>query len=610
MDLHNICFHCFQVKGEFEVCPHCGFMEGTTPNEPYLLYPGTILEERYLIGTILGIGGFGVTYRAWDGKLGIVVAIKEFYPCGLVNRIPGEQNVMLFSGEKQKSFAIQLERFVEEAKNMAKFNGDKNIVNVYDFFQANHTAYIVMEYLEGMTLKEYIANKSGRLSQADALALITGVLEAVKTIHKKDVIHRDISPDNIFILKDQRVKLLDFGAARFSTEDNKELTQSTVIKMGYAPIEQYRSNMKQGIWTDIYAIGATLYKIVTGVTPEESVDRVEKDLLIRPSKQGASIDLYVEKAIMKAMAVKPEMRFKSVEQMQAALEMRVLADYPEEELKKRKRIRFAVVMVSILTFLIMGSYVGYQSSVGGKETLAGIDILAGKTTIALPKEDEMAEVYVSLIQEFEEKYPEYTVEVEEAENAVLAGADTIEHKADLTLLVDSLEIDRYWFTQQYPSFYPQKNVIPLGFDFEVVYGDQITITEISKKIPEKIESKEELELYTQEVGTSAIYLEKGSLLRKVQEKWPGYYCVIPYYEEGSTAVTFTEEWSIREKATKEEKEIAMLFLHFCLSEYSQNLIHVQKDTAMPVNKKAFDTYIEINPDFEYLNMAMKKFRIR
>lgn len=336
MDLHNICFHCFQVKGEFEVCPHCGFMEGTTPNEPYLLYPGTILEERYLIGTILGIGGFGVTYRAWDGKLGIVVAIKEFYPCGLVNRIPGEQNVMLFSGEKQKSFAIQLERFVEEAKNMAKFNGDKNIVNVYDFFQANHTAYIVMEYLEGMTLKEYIANKSGRLSQADALALITGVLEAVKTIHKKDVIHRDISPDNIFILKDQRVKLLDFGAARFSTEDNKELTQSTVIKMGYAPIEQYRSNMKQGIWTDIYAIGATLYKIVTGVTPEESVDRVEKDLLIRPSKQGASIDLYVEKAIMKAMAVKPEMRFKSVEQMQAALEMRVLVDYPEEELKKEK----------------------------------------------------------------------------------------------------------------------------------------------------------------------------------------------------------------------------------------------------------------------------------
>ena len=270
-DINGLCLNCFSYRGEYEVCPHCGNVAGALASEPYLLSPGTVLRGRYIIGAVLGVGGFGVTYKSWDAKLECVVAVKEFYPSGLVNRIPGETLVTTFSGVKQAQFASSLSRFLSEARNLAKFMDSRHIVNVFDSFEENGTAYIVMELLDGRTLKLHLSDRGGALSEYEALSIAEAVLEALCSIHEKGIIHRDISPDNIMILNDGRVKVLDFGAARFSGADSDRFTQSAVVKLGYAPPEQYRSNLRQGVWTDIYAVGATLYKMLTGITPEESM---------------------------------------------------------------------------------------------------------------------------------------------------------------------------------------------------------------------------------------------------------------------------------------------------------------------------------------------------
>lgn len=606
MDIHDICLNCFLVKGDYEVCPHCGFIEGTLPREPYLLYPGTLLAERYLVGTVLGTGGFGVTYKAWDNKLSIIVAVKEFYPAGLVNRIPGERTIMVFSGEKQQNFIQQLGRFMEEAKNMAKFAGDKNIVNVFDFFQENQTAYIVMEYLDGMTLKEYINESGGRIPEEEALCLSEGLFEAVKSIHSKGILHRDISPDNIFILKDRRIKVLDFGAARFTDNENAELAQAAVIKMGYAPIEQYRSNMKQGVWTDIYAVGATLYKMLTGVTPEESVDRVEKDILKRPSMQGISISSYTERAIMKAMAVKPELRFKSMEQMQEAIEKGIHVDFPEEELRKKKLFRIAIVGLSVLAFLLMGSYVGYESTRPSAETLAGMEISAGYVTMSLNSDQETYALYEKLAEGFREQYPRYEIKLTDGDEGILFPYRSPDKKADLTLLIDSLDVNAYWFLDSYEKYFPDEDGIPLGFDIAAVYADSLAFRDAGIKIPGVLKSEEELIQLQDSVGGGACFPDWGTRLRDVQKQWPGYYEVIPAERNGKTVGIFREIWSIREDAEEQEKAIAMLFLHFCLSEYGQNLLHVQSDTAFPIHKNTWETYLEINRDFSYLSKQMKQ----
>ena len=166
------CMNCMKEYGkQFEVCPHCGYIEGTEPKEVYHLRPGMILKERFQIGTVVGFGGFGVVYRAWDMTLDKMVAIKEFYPVGLINRVPGESKVIVFQN-KRREFSVQLDRFLEEARNMAKFSNHPNIVNVYNFFEENNTAYIAMEFLSGSTYKSYLKKQNGLVKTEEAVKII------------------------------------------------------------------------------------------------------------------------------------------------------------------------------------------------------------------------------------------------------------------------------------------------------------------------------------------------------------------------------------------------------------------------------------------------------
>ena len=295
------------------VCSFCG-REQQLMIPPHHLLPGTVLNGKYLIGQALGEGGFGITYVGTDTKLELKVAIKEYYPSGFANRsntISAEISCGM-GGERTEFFEKGRMRFLDEAKTLAKFSGFRGIVNVRDFFEENNTAYIVMEYLEGKTLKEYL-QQQGTLPIHTTLNLLMPAMESLNQVHKYGLIHRDISPDNIMLVGNS-VKLLDFGAARSAANaGNKSL--SIMLKHGYAPEEQYRSRGIQGPWTDVYALCATIYKCITGITPDDATERVYKDELKRPSQLGVKINPTMEMALMKGLAVFKKDRWQNIEEL-------------------------------------------------------------------------------------------------------------------------------------------------------------------------------------------------------------------------------------------------------------------------------------------------------
>ena len=349
---NELCMNCFSVKGPYEVCRYCGYVEGTPPEQPHYLRPGTVLKGHFIVGTAIGVGGFGITYKCYDATLGVIVAIKEFFPVGLVNRSPGEMKVGLLSGEKEKQYKNQIKRFLMEAQSIAQFGKANDIVNVFDYFEENNTAYIVMEYIDGVLLKDYL-EKQGALSPDIAMTIIEPVVEALKKIHASGIIHRDISPDNIFIAGEDSVKVFDFGAAILNDESGAKEGEK-VIKVGYSAPEQYRDSAGQGYFTDIYSIGAILYQMITGQKPIESTEREYKDELKSPLELGFDIEPNLDRSIMEALAVQPALRFQGIQQFDDAINGKRKAEYPKVKLRIRKRKRITVACMSLLALAAIG----------------------------------------------------------------------------------------------------------------------------------------------------------------------------------------------------------------------------------------------------------------
>ena len=277
----------------------------------HCLRKGTRLIGRYTIEGVLGQGGFGITYLGIDELHEKKVAIKEFFPQGIVTRNIEYQDTVTvtFVGEKE-NYEKGKERFLKEARTMAKFSKDEGIVKALDFFEINNTAYIVMEYLEGITLKQYL-RENQRIAPEDLIELLVPLIESLDEIHSQGMIHRDISPDNIMVLPDGRIKLMDFGAARDYTEFG-EKSLSIVLKPGYAPPEQYQTHGIQGPWTDIYALCATMYKCITGENPPDAIERVMDDHLKTISAFGIPVLPQIEEAIIKGMSVAANDRYQNV----------------------------------------------------------------------------------------------------------------------------------------------------------------------------------------------------------------------------------------------------------------------------------------------------------
>lgn len=285
--------------------------------EPFLR-KGHLLKNRYEVLSVLGHGGFGLTYACVDRTLDLKVAVKEYYPDGFVSRDCRRSSTVTYSTTPESAEFVKkgLHRFIDEARVLAKFSGELGIVDVRDYFEENNTAYIVMEFLDGKDLKQLISEQ-GRLSVEHAVKLLLPVMESLEKVHRHGLIHRDISPDNIRMVG-KRVKLLDFGAARdFSYEGNKTMT--VLLKRGYAPIEQYGAVDNQGPWTDVYALCATLYLCITGRKPADALVRWENDPLQKPSQLGVSISPEVESVIMKGLSVSSKDRYQSMKELAEAL---------------------------------------------------------------------------------------------------------------------------------------------------------------------------------------------------------------------------------------------------------------------------------------------------
>ena len=335
VDLNRLCLGCMNalLPHPNAACPRCNWSRKTDESNVSQLPAGTYLKNptthnRYLVGKALGQGGFGIVYVAWDLANDKKVAIKEYFPSTPIVGRTHSNSVTLTpdTPQNQKFFNAQKERFRQEAEKMQKFNDSPNVVNVIDFFEANRTAYIVMEFIEGRTLIDVLNDVPGsRQSLEVTLYNLRPLVNILERIHKTPwtdangtmhtgIIHRDISPENIMFSDDKTIKLLDFGSSR-GMDPNNPFTQ--IVKHGYAPYEQYLSvgpGSAQGPWTDVYSFAATIYRAITGKLPPDGFERSNSDTLQRPSSLGVQISVNQERVLLKGLAVRYQDRYHDIRQ--------------------------------------------------------------------------------------------------------------------------------------------------------------------------------------------------------------------------------------------------------------------------------------------------------
>ncbi len=273
---------------------------------------GVLLNNRYRVGKLLGQGAFGMTYLCLDQQTGQRVAIKEYFPSDVAFR--QGKDMWSASAEAEDQVIRGLEYFFDEVKVLMEFNQHPNIIRISDYFFENQTAYFVMDYLSGKTLKKRLAETQERVSYNEIHRILLPVMSALRDLHHAGLLHRDLAPDNIFLTDEGRPVLLDFGSARL-TMSQSVIGSALTIKPGYAPVEQYFELSRQGPWTDIYQLGAVYYRALTGKIPPESIIRVREDRIVSPGKLGINLPEAADKAIMKALALDIEDRFEKMDEM-------------------------------------------------------------------------------------------------------------------------------------------------------------------------------------------------------------------------------------------------------------------------------------------------------
>ncbi|MBF0569029.1 MAG: protein kinase, partial [Nitrospirae bacterium] len=317
--LKAICPGCFQDKGAVVVCPKCGFDESEDQGALALPLKTILNDKKYIIGKVLGKpGGFGITYLGWDMTLHNRVAIKEYIPRHLASRGSDRKTLEPHSKESWEDFKYGLEQFLQEARTIAKFD-NVHIVRIRSFFEENSTAYIVMDYYDGISLMEYLSRQPDeKIPWKTAVDIMMPILDGLREVHENNIIHRDIKPQNIYITTGGRPILLDFGAARYSF-GNKTQALTVVMTPGYAPPEQYHAKGKQGPWTDIYACAATLYNLITGDVPTDAAERLAQTTLKPPVDIVSDIPKSLNDAILAAMAIDFNVRPASIKDFQDML---------------------------------------------------------------------------------------------------------------------------------------------------------------------------------------------------------------------------------------------------------------------------------------------------
>lgn len=313
MSQTKVCMSCWQGTIVGGVCTSC-HRKASTERRPDALPPLSKLNMRYSVGEVLGNGGFGITYSVWDNKMQRRVALKEFYPRQDVYR--GSDSVTVVTKPGQENIYYEMfKRFESEAKLLQLMNGEEGNIQIYDLFYANNTVYYAMEFLEGGDLKSYIKSH-GPMSWDVLGPMMYQLLFSLDSLHRKNLIHRDIKPDNLFLTKENRIRLIDFGSVR-TFQGNESFT--VCVTHHFAPWEQYETNGNQGPWTDVYALSVTLYMLLSGKLPPKAPERKAGAKVIPLKTHCPHLPQEVCAAIEKGMSVRIEDRYPSAREFRKAL---------------------------------------------------------------------------------------------------------------------------------------------------------------------------------------------------------------------------------------------------------------------------------------------------
>lgn len=318
LEIGQLCLKCMQmIPDGQDVCPYCGSTNSSLKPEQHHLPPYTILQGRYLIGVRIGEGGFGITYSAFDLFEKRRVAIKEQMIVGVVVR-QGINLVQENPTEEEREYYLECqEKFLQEAKALQDLKEKNGVVDILNSFQENGTSYIVMEYLDGKDLKDYLAEKGGKISFVETYRLLTPVMRSLREIHRVGIIHRDISPGNIRYMSDDKMKILDFGSVKYTVENR--LSHVPLVKHGYSPKEQYASGYMVGPWMDVYAMAATIYRCITGKKLKDARKRIDENDLELPSLYCEDISPKEEKVLLKGLAPEVDDRYRDMNDFYGAL---------------------------------------------------------------------------------------------------------------------------------------------------------------------------------------------------------------------------------------------------------------------------------------------------
>ncbi|MCM1307718.1 MAG: serine/threonine-protein kinase [Butyrivibrio sp.] len=646
------CNNCFEeYDGVLEVCPYCGYYEGQSSENDDKLVVGTLLMSRYIIGEVLGRGGFGITYKAYDKKLERRVAVKEYYPTSLqiVSRTPGTTDVVVNKRENVQVYIDGRKRFMREARNTTKFVGYPNIVDILDYFEENNTAYYVMELLEGKTLSGLLKEDipDGKLDCEAAVPIISDVGAALTAVHNAGYIHRDVAPDNIFICTNGTVKLIDFGAARFSENENL----SIVLKAGYAPAEQYESVSKQGAYTDVYALGATMYRVVTGVKPDESTNRKIKDAVLPPNEIDSSIPENISNAIMIAMSIERHLRYQTVNEFITAITGTRKVHTLQHIKKRRKRNRIVGIAASVILVAGLAAYFSFGWN-RQKEEATLPD--AALTVWYVLEDDSGAESHKAkgieqTIADFMLMYPNVTIEstavpkseyTDRLEAAKASGnAPNIFESTDLETrfvedavglggVIEQITPANSYFFERYEEYYPAKKCVPTSFVMPIVYVNTSVIGEYPEVFSDLSEFEAGGEL-TYSVDTaweqyygdraslsayecipggieaflseeSAVYMGSSADIEEIYSSMTGK-CAHMTLDGSEVECRAGSEWSVSD-SPRDEKTAALRFLAYLIEDpTAQDYLYMQGDygdkTKLPINKDAVKTLISDDAQF-------------
>ncbi len=647
---YNFCLSCFNSLDGEEKCPHCGSYQNKHKKIEQGLVPGTELNDRYLIGEVLGFGGFGITYKVFDTKLNQILAIKEYFPTSLSTRVPNTEDLIIY---KENEFQTGKKKFIEEAKNTGKFFGSKNIVSVFEYFEENNTAYYVMEYLDGISLKDFLSQNGNKLDVQTSVDIITGILDGLDEIHGVGLTHCDMTLDNIMLTLDGRTVIIDLGAAKYS--NLKSVNEDIVVKMGYSPPEQYQGNGNVGAYTDMYAVGAMLYKLLTGALPDESLDRKEKETLKKPSEIVDDIPENIDRLCIKALALNSELRIQTAEQFRAGLNGK-LYRIPDEEVKMRKIRTFsiigAVAVVMMLCISLGIAFRGVNSEVNlnkyiKEDTTVEIWVPYSVSPI---DETNAKEIYEEIAEQFKLDLAEndsknklkanidikieYIYEGAYAErlyDAYCYGGmpdvyrtdlvDAEYMRADLGWVKDKIIKDNYALGTEINNYIYE---LPVTADADVMYVNRkfdpnnqltsaTTVTDLSTKLTElmnddlnlpiavsnsclAIKRTEEMGTYTLKApidmfmnGGTLAYVGKMSELSLIKERVKWY--TMTQYPDAFYNYTPAETWGVSVSADESHQYASMYVLSYLLSDNAQEIMCIENTTYIPLNASILDVYV-------------------